>query len=64
MEQNCDDAEGREPTRRWKEDSPYSFSKLDEKKKMYFELTASNSKFNKCNYGFFTLIPWHNFASI
>lgn len=33
MEQNCDDAEGREPTRRWKEDSPYSFSKLDEKKK-------------------------------
>lgn len=35
MEQNCDDAEGREPKRGWKEDSPYSFSKLDEKKNVF-----------------------------
>lgn len=32
MEQNCDDADGREPKRRWKDDSPCGFQKLGGKK--------------------------------
>lgn len=32
MEQNCDDADGEEPKRRWKDEFPWGFHKLGGKK--------------------------------